>query len=120
MPLPTGLPDPPPDAEPAPWERRAPALLAAGLALLLPLAWMLLRPGYGGYDEEGVLDKQQLWLEQGLTPWRLGQGCIHRALLHGLLELFGPGACWLSLLRWQAEARQNRTRAAAANSPRRA
>jgi hypothetical protein len=60
---------------------------------------MLLRPGYSGYDEESQLDLQQLWLEQGRTAWHLGQGCLHRAVLHLLLESFGPGQCWLSLLR---------------------
>jgi hypothetical protein len=87
------------DPEPSAWERRSLALLAGGLALLLPLAWLLLRPGYSGYDEESQLDLQQLWLEQGRTTWHLGQGCLHRALLHWLLEAFGPAQCWLSLLR---------------------
>jgi hypothetical protein len=87
------------DPEPTRWERLSAACLAAGLALLLPLAWLLLRPGFGGYDEEGQLDLQQLWREQGLTQWHLGQGCLHRGLLHLLLTALGPAQCWLSLLR---------------------
>jgi hypothetical protein len=65
-------------------------LALAAYAVLVPLSWAVLRPGYLPFDEDRQLSLALAWLEHGQAPWRFGAGCLHRCLVLGLCSLFGP------------------------------
>lgn len=72
-------------------------LLLAAYAVLVPLSWAWLRPGYLSYDEAGQIAQLQAWREGGAWVWRIGGGGIQRALMAIPIRLFGPNDLWLRL-----------------------
>lgn len=72
-------------------------LLLAAYAVLVPLSWAWLRPGYLSYDEAGQIAQLQAWREGGPWIWRIGGGAIQRLLMAIPIYFFGPNDRWLRL-----------------------
>jgi hypothetical protein len=77
------------------------AWLLAGLLLAyaVMLGWSLQvgRPGFLGYDEEGLLDKLQAAREGTPLHWAFGAGSLSTGLIWLLSALCGPQLFWIRL-----------------------
>ena len=85
---------------PSPLTRLEQGLLLAVLAFYamgLPLQYLLLQPGFVGYDEQGVLDQVQSWLEGGHLNYSFGQAGPLLLGLGWLTRLAGPSLSLLHL-----------------------